>query len=201
MATAKSKVTAKRPAKKAVRKVKAKVNKIGNLDLGKYLDDIKIGNLSLDDVLEGGSKNLDALAAANRAMLDGYVDLAKRQYEMLKDLFEEARKLGGAKSDVAKELKGLLDLAKKDVQTLQKMASKTNSEAQKILKKRTDANIKAWKKLVADAKRAVSKAEPAAKKAVAKKAPAKKAVAKKVVAKKKAVKKAVRKAAPKKAAT
>jgi hypothetical protein len=166
-------------AKEAVEK------KIGKLDLGKYLEDIKLGDLSLEDVLDGGSKNLEAIATANRAMIEGYTDVAKRQYEMLKDLLKEARKVGGDRSEIVQELKGLVSLAKKDVQVLQKMATKVNKEAQQIIKKRTDANIKAWKKVIEDAKNVVSKAPPAKKKAAKKKVAAKKKAArKKAVAKK-----------------
>jgi adenylate kinase len=175
MATAKSGASAKAEVEK----------KIGKLDLGKYLEEIKIGDLSLEDVLEGGSKNLEAIASANRAMIEGYTDLAKRQYEMLKELLKEARKVGGERSEVVDELKGLVSTAKKDVQVLQKMATKVNKEAQQIIKKRTDANIKAWKKVIEDAKNAVSKAPPAKKKAAKKKVVAKKKAARKKVAAKK----------------
>ena len=194
MATAKTKKTAKsRTARKSpTRKKSAVKKKIGNLDLSKYLDDIKIGSLKLDDVLEGTSKNMEAIADVNRAIIDGYTDVAKRQYEMLKELLNELKKVGDERSDVVKQLKRVVEQAKKDVQALQKMASKTNSQAQRIVKKRTDANVKAWKKLVADAKKSVGKkagsAEPAAKK---KAAPKKKAAAKKKSA-------ARKKAAPKK---
>ena len=181
MATSKSQAT----AKSTVSKVKASADEaISKLDLGKYLEDIKIGSVSLDDVLDGSSKNLEAIASANRAMIDGYTDVAKRQYDMLKDLLGEAKKVGGDKSDVVKELKSLVALAKKDVQVLQKMAVKVNKDAQSIIKKRTDANIKAWKKLIADAKKSVSKAPPAAKKAAKKAVAKKKAVRKKAAAKK-----------------
>lgn len=175
MATAKSGASAKAAVEKT----------LGKLDLSKYLEDIKVGDLSLEDVLDGGSKNLEAIASANRAMIDGYTDVAKRQYEMLKELLTEARKVGGERSEIVEELKGLVALAKKDVQVLQKMATKVNKDAQQIIKKRTDANIKAWKKVISDAKSAVTKATPAKKKAAKKKvAAAKKAVRQKAAAKK-----------------
>ena len=79
------------------------------------------------------------------------------------------------------------------------MASKTNAAAQKIVKKRSEANLKAWKKLVADTRKALSgKGVPVKKKAAAKKKTAAKkkaAVKKKPAAKKKAA--ARKKAAPK----
>ncbi len=65
------------------------------------------------------------------------------------------------------------------------MAKKTNADAQKIIKKRTEANVKAWKKVVADAKKKVNKKKPAAKKkASTKKTTAKKPAKKKAAAKK-----------------
>ncbi len=198
-AQAKRKPARKSPArKKAPARKTAAAKKSARLDLGKYLDDIKIGSFKIDDVLAGTNKNMEAIAEANRAIIDGYTDIAKRQYEMLKDLLDELKKVGGDRSDVGKELRKLVDQAKKDLSALQKMASKTNSQAQRIVKKRTDANIKAWKKLVADAKKAVKKKAPAEKKAAAKKkaTPKKKAAAKRKAApKKKAA--AKRKAAPK----
>lgn len=186
MATAKAKTSATRksPARK-----KATAKKESKVDLGKYLDDIKIGSFKIDDVLKGANKNMEAIADANRAIIDGYTDIAKRQYEMLKDLLNELRKVGGDRDEIGKELRKLVDQAKKDLQALQKMASKTNSQAQRIVKKRTDANMKAWKKLIEEARKSVSKKAPAKKAAPAKrKAPAKKKAAakRKAPAKKKA---------------
>jgi len=188
-----------KPKAKATRKSGSKkktpAKKTAGMDLGKYLEDIKIGKYSLDDVLEGSSRNMEAVADANRAIIDGYTDIAKRQYEMLKDLLDELRKVAGDRDDVVKDLKRVVEQARKDAQTLQKMASKTNSQAQRIVKKRTDANVKAWKKLIAEAKKTVSGKRAAPKKAAAKKkaAPKRKAAARSKVAPKK-------KAAPRKKA-
>jgi len=188
MATAKAKsgTARKSPAGK-----KAAAKKSGSgLDLNKYLDDIKIGSFGLDDVMDGTNKNIEAIANANRALIDGYTDIAKRQYEMLKELLEDLKKVGGNRSDIVAELKKVVEQARKDLQVLQKMANKTNSQAQRIVKKRTDATVKALKKLVDETKKSVSKAAPATKKAPAKKKAAPK--------KKKAAPK--RKAAPRKTA-
>ena len=188
-----------KPKAKATRKSGSKkktpAKKTAGMDLGKYLEDIKIGKYSLDDVLEGSSRNMEAVADANRAIIDGYTDIAKRQYEMLKDLLDELRKVAGDRDEVVKDLKRVVEQARKDAQTLQKMASKTNSQAQRIVKKRTDANVKAWKKLIAEAKKTVSGKRAAPKKAAAKKkaAPKRKAAARSKVAPKK-------KAAPRKKA-
>lgn len=214
---AKAKTTSKaKTKKKAVRKKtaarKTAKSAAAGMDLGKYLEDIKVGSFSLDDVLAGANKNMEAIADANRAIIDGYTDIARRQYEMLKDLLDELRKVSGERSEVVKDLKRVVEHARKDLTGLQKMASKTNRQAQNIVKKRADANIKAWKKLLDDARKAAGKAPARRKKAVAKaktavkkKAVRKKAVAKVKAAKKKAVrKKAVAKrktAAKKRAAT
>jgi colicin import membrane protein len=174
--------TAKPKAKAKVKPKKSSAKKMPSFDVSKYINDIKIGDVKLEAVLKGNSKNMDAIAAANKAIIEGYTDVAKRQYEMLKDLLDEVKGIAGSK-DTTKELKKLVDHAKKDVQTLQKMAKKTNSDAQKIIKKRTDATVKAWKKVIDDTKKKVTKKAPAKKKAAAKKkAPARK----KVAAKKKA---------------
>jgi colicin import membrane protein len=201
MATTKAKATRKRPAKR-----KAGISKVAVSNLAKYMDEIKIGNYSWDDVLKSTSKNMEAVAEANRAIMDGYSDIAKRQYEMLKGLLRELRKVRGDRDAVVKELKRVIERAKKDVQTLQKIASRTNSKAQRIVKKRAEANLKAWKLLVAEARESVSGNLSAISDSVTgKKAPAKKApVKKKAAAKKKApVKKkaAAKKKAPKKATT
>lgn len=168
-------------AKRAAGKKGALKKKLSGLDLGKYLDDVRIGNFKLDDVLEGTSKNVQAIADANRAIVDGYIEIAKRQFEMLKDLLEDLKKVGGERSDMVKELKKVVEQARKDVQVLQKMASKTNSAAQRIVKKRSEANLKVWKKLVADAKKSLGDKGATAKKPAAKK---KAAAGKKPVAKK-----------------
>ena len=54
-------------ARKGAAKKKTTAKKIAGVDLGKYLDDIKIGNYSLESVLEGSSRNMNAVADANRA--------------------------------------------------------------------------------------------------------------------------------------
>lgn len=163
-----------------------------DFDLSKYIHDAQIGDLKLEAVLEGGSKNMQAIVAANKAITEGYADVAKRQYEILRELLEEAITISGRKSKKAKELKQLVKYARKDLQGLLKMARKANAEAQKIISKRTDANIKAWKKLIkgtsktASGNEPVNETKPTAKASVTKKPVARKPAAKKVTAKKSA---------------
>ena len=52
--------------------------KRSGLDLGKFLDEVRFGNFKLDDVLEGTNKNLQAIADANRAIVDGYVETSRK---------------------------------------------------------------------------------------------------------------------------
>ena len=100
---AKAKATRKRPVKR-----KAVASKSAASNLGKYMDEIKIGNYSWDDVLKSTGKNMDAVAEANRAIIDGYSDIAKRQYEMLSGLLAELRKVRGDRYAVVKELKKVI---------------------------------------------------------------------------------------------
>ena len=183
------------PARNSTSKKKTAASKIAGLDLGRYVEDIKIGNYSWDDMLKSSSKNMSAIADANRAILDGYTDIAKRQYEMLKGILRELRKVRGDRDAVVKELRRVMERAKKDMQVLHKIASRTNSKAQGIVKRRAEANLKAWKKLVAEARTSVGEKLPAMKLATVKKKAAPK---KKVTPKKKATPK--RKTAPKKKA-
>lgn len=142
--------------------------------LSEFIEDFKIGSVSFDDVLQGSTRNMEAIADANRTIIDGYSELAKRQYEMLKDFLEQLKDVAGTDAALNDKIKTILDTAKKDVQDLQEMASKTNSEAQGIIKKRTSANIDAWKEVYEEAREKLLKkggdeAQPAPKKAVAKK--------------------------------
>jgi colicin import membrane protein len=194
MATRKARPKA-RAARKSTTKMKTAAGKVAGIDLGKYLEDIKIGKYSWDDVLKSTSKNMDALADANRAIIQGYTDIARRQYEMLKNLLRELRKVTGDRDVVVKELKRVIERARKDVQSLQSMARKTNSKAQRIVTKRAEANIEAWKRLVAEARKSVGGKLPGMEMpaSVKKAAPKKKAVTKRKAAPKK-------KAAPKRKA-
>ncbi len=175
--------------KQKTRSKRSTANTNRGFDMNKYIQDVKIGDVKLATVLEANSKNMQAIAAANKAIIDGYTDVAKSQYEMLKALLEEAIAIGGRNSDPAKQLKQLVQHAKKDLQDLLKMAKKANAEAQKIITKRTDANIKAWKKLIDDTRKKVSIKKPITKEKVrskastTKKAAAKQPAAKKVTAK------------------
>ena len=102
-------------AKKASGAKAATKKKLSGLDLGKYLEDVKIGNFKLDDVFEGTGKNVQAIADANRAIVDGYIDIAKRQFDMLKGLLDDLKKVGGERSDLVKELKKVVEQARKVV--------------------------------------------------------------------------------------
>jgi hypothetical protein len=159
MATKKAKPKA-RVARKSTAKKRTASSPISGLDLGKYKDDIKIGKYSWGDVLKNTSKNMEAFAEANRAIIDGYTDIARRQYEMLKGLLRELRRVRGDRDAVVRDLKRLIERVRKDGQALQKMASRTNSKAQRIVKKRAEANLEAWKKLVAEARKSVGGALP-----------------------------------------
>lgn len=179
MATGTSKAKARTTRKSTA---KPRTASIGGLDIGKHLEQIKFGKFTWDDLLKSTSKNMDAVAEANRAIIDGYTDIARRQFAMLKELLRELRKVRGDRDAVVKELKRVIKRAKGDVQALQKLASKTNSKAQRIVKKRAEANLKAWQNMVAEARKSVSQKLPAMKKSVA----GKKAAPKKAAAKRKA---------------
>ena len=58
-------MAATKPKAKATRKraTKKKASSKAALNLGKYMDEIKIGNYSWDDVLKSTSKNMDRQAA------------------------------------------------------------------------------------------------------------------------------------------
>ena len=99
---------------------------------------------------------MEAVANANRAVVDGYADMARQQYEMLRELLSELRKIRGDRDEAVKELRKLVDRARKDLQTLQKDAKRTHTKAQKIVSKRVDANRKAWKKLTVEIRKSVS---------------------------------------------
>ncbi|HEY6130409.1 MAG TPA: hypothetical protein VIV27_00245 [Halioglobus sp.] len=205
MATKSAKPKA-RAARKSSAKKRSTSGKIAGVDIGKYMEEIKIGKYSWSDMLKSTSKNMDAFAEANRAIIDGYTDIAKRQYEMLKGLLRELRKVRGDRDAIVKELKRVIGHAKRDLQALQKMASKTNSKAQRIVKKRAEANLESWKKMVAEARKSVGDVLPELEKPLTKmKSAAKKAVPKKrkTVARKKAAptKATGKKVAPKKRST
>ncbi len=184
-----------RAARKSAAKLKTAANKVVGQNFGKYIEDIKIGKYSWDDVLKSTSKNMDAVAEANRAILDGYTDIARRQYKMLKGILSELRKVRGDRDAVVKELKRVIERARKDVKALQKMAISTNSKAQRIVKRRAEANLKAFKELVAAARKSVGGKIPPMEMPVTK---MKAATKKKTAAKGKASSK--RKAAPRKKA-
>ena len=99
---------------------------------------------------------MEAVANANRAVVDGYSDMARQQYEMLRELLSELRKIRGDRDEAVKELRKLVERAKKDLQTLQNDAKRTHTKAQKIVSKRVDANRKAWKKLTDEIRKSVS---------------------------------------------
>jgi hypothetical protein len=194
MATRKAGPKARSAGKSAAKK-KTAAGRTQGLNLGKYMEEIKIGKYSWDDVLESTSMNMDALAEANRTIIQGYADIARRQYGMLKNLLRELRKVTGDRDEVVKELKRVVERARKDVKSLQTIATRTNSKAQRIVKKRAQANITAWKTLVAEARKSVGGRLPAiemptaAKKSAPKKKPApkRKAVQKKKAAPRKKV--------------
>ena len=78
--------------------------------------------MSFRQLIAGGNKNIEVLAAVNRVVIDGYTDMVRCQCEMLSDLFDDIRAYGSGTDELSIQFKESLATIREDLATLQSMA-------------------------------------------------------------------------------
>ncbi len=140
-------------------------NPFGNIDLGtfdmsKFLGDLKVPGVDLQNMLASQRKNIEALTAANQLAAKGLQEVAKRQSEFLAEAMNE---MSGAAKQIAssgnpQEMSAKQgELAKQafekvlgNMRELAEIVSKSNSEAFTVINQRMTENLEEFKSLMAN---------------------------------------------------
>src|SRR3954452_23716436 len=115
-------------------------------DFTKLLQPFKIPGADFSSIVERERKNIEALAQANRIAFEGWLNLVRRQSEILQDSMKRA--VDDAKSQTV--LKNGAELARSAFETplanmrgLAEMATKSQKDAFEVIRKRVEENMNA----------------------------------------------------------
>lgn len=132
-------------------------------EMTKMLGQYKIPGVDMDTIVASQKKNVEALVAANRTVVEGAQAVIKRQAEIMQEAMAEMTKvvetLGKAGSSpqdlVATQVdlvKGGLERTFASMQELAQMVAKSQSEATSQINTRITASLDEFKELVTKAK-------------------------------------------------
>ena len=117
-----------------------------NIDLTKYLADLKFPNLDIEAYIAAQRKNIEALSQANRLAYDGLQAVAKRQIEIVRQSLDEASAAarevaepGTPQDKAAKQAelaKTSFERALSNLRELGELVTKANTEAFDLLQSR-----------------------------------------------------------------
>jgi phasin family protein len=126
------------------------------VDVTKMLGDFKMPGLDGDKLMREQKKNLEALTAANKAAMDGYQAVMRRQGEHLKETMELVSKAvregwSGASPEANRNKQGELakaafDRALSNMRELSEMAAKSNREAFDMISARMKESLEEFRK-------------------------------------------------------
>lgn len=126
-------------------------------DLTKLLSSTKLPGVDVQALLAAQSKNIEALAEANKLAMEGMQAIAKRQLEILTQTMAEASRAASgmtATGDPRDKLVQQTQLAKTafeqamtNMRELADMVQKSNREAADIISKRVSAGLEEVKEL------------------------------------------------------
>ena len=126
------------------------------LDVTKMFGEFKAPGFDADKLMREQKKNLEALAAANKAAIDGYQAVLRRQGEHLKETMElvsTAMREGwsGASPEAnrnkqAELAKAAFDRALSNMRELSEMAAKSNREAFDKISERMKESLEEFRK-------------------------------------------------------
>lgn len=122
-----------------------------NEQVQKMFGQFKLPNVDMSALMDAQKKNLDALAAANKATIEGAQELMKRQAEILQEAMTEASTLAKDLTTSAnpeelttKQTKIVEDAMKKALENateLSGIVSKTQEETSKLITERFEASM------------------------------------------------------------
>lgn len=132
-------------------------------EMTKMLGQYKIPGVDMDTVVASQKKNVEALVAANRTVVEGVQAVMKRQAEMMQEAMAEMTKAVETMSKSATSPKDLVaaqvDLVKSglertfsSLQEISQMVSKSQTDASSQINARITASLDELKSLVVKAK-------------------------------------------------
>jgi phasin family protein len=129
----------------------------------KVMQDYKVPGVDTTVILESSRKNIEALVAANRQVVEGMQAVVNRQGEMLRETANEAasamKQLSSGENPtevVSKQMelvKPAFEQVFSNARELAEMIQKSNTETFEIVKKRFEESLSEFKSVVQQAKK------------------------------------------------
>lgn len=127
-----------------------------NEQMQKMFGQFKIPNVDMSALTQAQQKNMEAMAAANRATIEGTQELMKRQAEILQEAMtgaaDAAKEMAGTDSPTelpekqAKMVEEAMQKALANATELSEIITKTQAETSKLITDRFDEGMKEIKK-------------------------------------------------------
>lgn len=126
-----------------------------NFDPAKMMADLKLPGVDMQQVAASQRKNIEALAAANQAAMQGMQAVAQRQAEIFKQTMEQAGQAmrdmmaaGGPEDKAARQAeiaKAAFQTAIGNMRELAEMVAKAQSDANEVINRRVADSIDEFK--------------------------------------------------------
>ena len=125
-------------------------------DLGQMMGQFKLPGVDMGAIVASGRKDMEALLATNKAMLDSMQELGKRQAEVFAQAMQSAQEsiqtfaAGGGLPDPAKQAelaRTAYEKAVAEMKELGQMACKAQADAMTGITERAQQSVEALKKL------------------------------------------------------
>lgn len=137
-------------------------NPFKDMDITKFMSEMKIPTLSFETLAESQRKNFEAFTAANQSVFEGFQALMQRQAEVLRSTIEEfsnstsdlmatasPEEKAGKQADL---MKRNYEKAIANVREMIDIVAKSNGEALDVINKRVTETLDEVKALVSKAK-------------------------------------------------
>ena len=121
-----------------------------NLDFNELLGQVQLPGVDLEQLVEHGRKNIEAVQQANQAVIDGWQAIAEKQADVFREAMESLQKamtegLSGSTSESGKRQAELaregFETALENVRQLAEIAADSQSKAVEIMRERFEANM------------------------------------------------------------
>lgn len=137
-------------------------NPFFDVDVSKFLGDLKVPGIDVESILASQRKNIEAVTAANQLALEGFQAVLRRQAEILRQSVESASSIvseviaaGTPEEKAAKQAelaKVAFEKALANAKELSELVAKSNSEAAEVLSKRVSESLEEVKAALAKRK-------------------------------------------------
>ena len=120
-----------------------------NVDFNELLGQFQLPGVDMEQLVEQGRKNIEAVQQANQAVIDGWQAIAEKQADVFRETMDGLQKamnegLSGSTSEGQAELaREGFETALDNVRQLAEIATDSQTKAFEIMRERIEANMQA----------------------------------------------------------